>query len=81
MLETAKFNDVLERSFEENAPHRICQYIYELANAFNSFYHENKIIVEEDKAKQQSWIALIALVQGILETCIDILGFEAPDRM
>lgn len=81
MLEMAKFNDMIERSFEENAPHRICQYIYDLANAFNSFYHENKIIAEEDKVKQKSWISLIALVQGILETCIDLLGFEAPDRM
>ncbi len=81
MLETAKFNDIIEHSYEENAPHRICQYIYNLANAFNSFYHDNKIIAEEDKEKQQSWIALITLVQGILETCIDLLGFEAPDRM
>jgi len=81
MLEIAKFNDMMEHSFEENAPHRICQYIYDLANAFNGFYHENKIIAEEDKAKQQSWITLITLVQGILETGIDLLGFEAPDRM
>lgn len=81
MLETAKFNDMIDHSFEENAPHRICQYIYDLANAFNGFYHENKIIAETDKAKQQSWITLISLVKGILETGIDLLGFEAPDRM
>jgi arginyl-tRNA synthetase len=81
MLEASKFNDMIEHAFFENAPHKICQYIYDLANAFNSFYHENKIIAEEDKEKQQSWIALITLVQGILETCIDLLGFEAPDRM
>jgi arginyl-tRNA synthetase len=81
MLETTKFNDMIEHSYEENAPHRVCQYIYNLANAFNSFYHENKVIAEDDKEKQQSWITLITLVQGILETCIDLLGFEAPDRM
>lgn len=81
MLEVSKFNDVIENACKENAPHRICQYVYDLADAFNSFYHENKIIAEEDKEKQSSWIALISLVQGILETCIDILGFEAPDRM
>ncbi|MGB8454640.1 MAG: arginine--tRNA ligase [Anaerocolumna sp.] len=81
MLEVSKFNDVMEHSFEENAPHKICQYIYDIANEFNSFYHENKIIAQEDKAKQQSWISLITLVQGILETCIDLLGFDAPDRM
>ena len=81
MLEVSKFNDVIEFSFEENAPNKICQYIYDIANAFNSFYHENKIIAQEDKVKQESWISLISLVQGILETCIDLLGFDAPDRM
>lgn len=81
MLEAAKFSDVVEHAFTENAPHKVCQYVYDLSNAFNSFYHENKIIAEEDKAKQKSWIALITLVQGILETCIDLLGFDAPDRM
>ncbi len=81
MLEASKFNDVIEHSFEENAPNKICQYIYDIANAFNSFYHENKIITQEDKGKQKSWISLISLVQGILETCIELLGFEAPDRM
>lgn len=44
MLEVTKFNDIIEHSFEENAPNKICQYIYDIANAFNSFYHENKII-------------------------------------
>jgi arginyl-tRNA synthetase len=81
MLEAAKFSDVVEHAFTENAPHKVCQYVYDLSNAFNSFYHENKIIAEEDKAKQKAWIALITLVQGILETCIDLLGFDAPDRM
>lgn len=81
MLEATKFNEMIEHAYEENAPHKVCQYIYDLSNAFNSFYHENKIIAEENKVKQQSWISLITLVQGILETCIDLLGFEAPDRM
>lgn len=81
MLQATKFNDVIMNAYEDNAPHRICQYIYELANAFNSFYHENKIIAEEDKEKQQSWIGLIILIEEILETCIELLGFEAPDRM
>jgi arginyl-tRNA synthetase len=81
MLELAKFNDVIINAFEENAPHRICQYIYDVANAFNKFYHENKIIAEEDKKKQASWINLITLAKDILNTCIDLLGFEAPERM
>ena len=37
-----------ENAFEELAPHKICAYIYEVSNAFNSFYHETKILTEED---------------------------------
>lgn len=81
MLEVSKFNDVIVGACEENAPHRICSYVYDLANAFNSFYHGNIILAEEDKEKQKSWISLISLVQNILETCINILGFDAPDKM
>ncbi len=81
MLELSRYNEVMENSFAETAPHKICQYIYELSNAFNSFYHDNKILAEEDKARQASWICLINLVKDVLETCIGVLGFEAPERM
>ena len=81
MLQLSKFNDMMENAFEENAPHKVCQYIYELSNAFAKFYHENKIIAEEDKEKQASWIGLITLTKNVLETCVDLLGMEAPDRM
>ncbi len=81
MLVASKFNDMVEHAAAELAPHKVCAYIYDLANAFNSFYHENKIIAEEDKKKQADWIALIVLVLRILEQCIDLLGFEAPERM
>lgn len=81
MLEITKFNEMIYAASQELAPHRVCAYIYDLANSFNSFYHDTKIIIEEDKNKQSSWIALITLVQDILLTCIDLLGFEAPERM
>lgn len=81
MLEIAKFNDVIENSFLETAPHKICQYIYELSNACNRFYHDTKIVGEEDKQRQASWIQLITLTKDVLCTCIDLLGIEAPERM
>lgn len=81
MLETAKFNSVVVNAFEEKAPHKICSYIYELANAFNRFYHETKILSEEDQEQKQSFIALLVLVKDVLEACIDMLGFTAPERM
>ena len=81
MLEAAKFGSVMENVYEELAPHKICAYIYDLANAFNRFYHETKILAEEDEQKQKSYIALLTLTRDILTTCIDLLGFEAPERM
>ena len=70
-----------EATHEENAPHRICAYIYDLANAFNHFYHETKIMTEEDEKKQAGYIRLLELTKEVLEICIDLLGFSAPERM
>lgn len=81
MLELAKYNDVMESSFAETAPHKICQYIYDLSNVFNSFYHDTKILAEENKTQQASWVQLITLTRDVLTACIQVLGFEAPDRM
>ncbi len=81
MLELTRFNAMVEAAVEETAPHKVCAYIYDLANAFNRFYHETKILAEEDKMKQSGWIALLLLTRNILETCIDLLGFSAPERM
>ena len=81
MLEIAKYNAVMETAYEETAPHKICAYIYDLANAFNRFYHETKILAEEDEKVQESYIAVLILTKRVLEACIDILGFEAPERM
>ena len=81
MLEAAKYNDVMANAFQDLAPHKICAYIYDLANAFNRFYHETKILAEEDAGKQKSYIALLKVTKDVLEACIDVLGFEAPERM
>ena len=81
MLEACRYNTVMESAFAETAPHKICAYIYDLANAFNRFYHETKILAEEDKERQKSYIALLIITKNILEACIDVLGFEAPERM
>ena len=81
MLEASKFNGVVVNAFEEKALHKICSYIYELANAFNRFYHEVKILAEENLQQKKSYIGLLILVKEILEACIAMLGFEAPERM
>jgi arginyl-tRNA synthetase len=81
MMQLAKYNASMDAAYEELAPHKICAYIYDLANAFNHFYHETKIVTEEDESKRAGWIALLTLTRDVLETSIDLLGFSAPERM
>lgn len=81
MLELTRFNAMMENAYEETAPHKVCSYIYDLANALNHFYHETKIMAEEDEAVQASYVRLLTLTRRTLEVCIDVLGFSAPDRM
>ena len=81
MMELTKFNAMMRSAAEEIAPHRVCAYIYDLANAFNHFYHETKILGEEDETRRAGLIALLMLTRDVLETCIDVLGFAAPERM
>ncbi len=77
----ARFSETMQNSWKEYAPHRLCAYIYDLSNDFNSFYHGTRILVEEDREKKEGWIALLTLTLGVLEACTNVLGFSAPDRM
>ena len=81
MLELTKFSAAVSTAASEMAPHKICAYIYDLANAFNRFYHDTKILAEEDVAVKTSYLTLLALTDNVLETAIDLLGFDAPARM
>ena len=81
MLVLSRMADALWTAYRDSAPNAICAYIYELATAANKFYHDVKILTEPDAARQASYAALIDLTRGVLETCIDLLGFSAPERM
>ncbi|MBO6284172.1 MAG: arginine--tRNA ligase, partial [Pseudobutyrivibrio sp.] len=80
-LELTKFMAALSSAYEDMAPHKICAYIYDLANAFNRFYHDTKILAEEDEATKASYLKLLVLTRSVLEKSIDLLGFNAPERM
>ena len=81
LIMLSRFSEVVENAYQELAPHKICSYIYDLANAFNVFYHEVRILTEEDPVKKNSYLSLLQLTGRILEQCISLLGFAAPDRM
>ncbi len=75
------YNAMMENAFEEIAPHKVCAFIYEISNAFNHFYHETKILTEENEEKKKGYLALLTLTKGILEDSLSVLGFEAPNVM
>ena len=81
MLAITKLDPTLEAALKTSSPNQICAYIYELAGCVNKFYHETRILGEENEALKAGYIALIGLAKNILETCIDLLGFSAPDKM
>lgn len=81
MLVLSKWAETVQAAYEELAPHKICQFVYELSDAFNKFYHDNKIVTNEDEAVRESFIKLSVLVGEILENAVELLGLEAPDSM
>ena len=81
MLAITKFGPTMEAALANSAPNQICAYIYELAGCVNKFYHETPILKEENENRKAGHIALIALSKNILEKCIEILGFSAPEKM
>ena len=81
MMVIGRFPAMVRNAYEELAPHKICAYIYELANDFNHFYHEVKILSEENEEKKKGYLALLMLTRDVLESCIHVLGFTSPERM
>ena len=81
MLTITRLGANLENALRTSSPNVVCAYIYELAGCVNKFYHETRILGEENEALKAGYIALIGLAKNILETCIDLLGFSAPEKM
>ncbi len=80
-LQISLFSTSMAQAVAEIAPHKVCSYLFDLSNCLNSFYHENKIVAEENEEKRKGFIALICLTLKLLETGIDLLGIEAPEKM
>ncbi|MCI8382604.1 MAG: arginine--tRNA ligase [Lachnospiraceae bacterium] len=81
MKAVAGFGAMIENAYLETAPHKVCAYMYDLANTLNHFYHETKILTQENEAEKSAYIALLALTLRVMEECIGLLGFSAPERM
>lgn len=80
-LDLARYPEVLRAAWRELAPHRICQYLYELSNHFNSFYHAVRILQEPDEEKKRAYLSLIQTAEIVITYCLGVLGMEVPERM
>ena len=81
MLDLIRYPDLFAEVTANLAPHKLCSYLYELANHFNGFYRDVRILSEPDQTRMDGYIALLKLTKRVMENGIDLLGFTAPDRM
>ncbi len=81
MLQITDYLLSLRHACDELAPHKLCSFIYELSDKFNSFYHENKIITEENEDLKKAWIELIAMTYRAIYKMLDLLAIQVPVRM
>lgn len=80
-LSLTRFSHIITEAVKKDAPSMICSYIYETANKFNVFYHDKKILAEENETALKSLVALITLTLNTLNIAINLLGFTAPEKM
>lgn len=77
----SQYAEVVSGAWRELAPHRICQYLYSVAETFNGFYHEVPILSEENEDRKRAYLALIQATEKVLSLCLEMLGMEVPERM
>jgi arginyl-tRNA synthetase len=74
-----EFSEVVELSVRELMPHYICTYLYELAQEFNRFYEQNRVIDSDDREELRLW--LVGRYADTLKAGLDLLGIHAPEKM
>ncbi len=80
-LVLSRFTDQLLLAVRDSTPNVLCAYCYELAGAANRFYHDVRILQEPDESRKLGYLALLQMTRRVLLTCIDLLGFSAPEQM
>lgn len=80
-LKLSELPAVIVLAFETRAPNHLCEYAFQLATAYNRFYHTHHILSEEDGDRRASWLAVSGVTLRALERVLDLLGIEVPRRM
>lgn len=76
----ASFNNSILAAMRKNEPHIVTRFVLDLAQAFNKFYHDNPILVDDIEVKKAR-VALVAATKQTIENALSILGMGAPERM
>ena len=81
MIALMTYPDTIRRAAEEFKPNHIANYLYELAQDFNSFYNGNSVLKAESEELKESRLMLTALTIQVMEDCFKLLGLEVPEKM
>jgi arginyl-tRNA synthetase len=73
-----EYPEVIEKAVTDMMPHHVCTYLYELAQVFNRFYEQNKVIGEPQEIPR---LTLVSAYAGVLQNGLTVLGITAPDSM
>lgn len=73
--------DQIKKAYIELAPSYLCDYVYNIANLFNSFYNSCNIINESDKVKKNTWLNLTKYTLNVMELILDLLGIKTLNKM
>ena len=74
------FNKAILAAMRKNEPHIITRFVLDLAQAFNKFYHDNPILVDDVEVRKAR-LALVAATRQTIENALALLGMHAPERM
>jgi len=80
-MKLLQFTAAVEKSASSYKPHHIAQYLFDLAQEFNSFYHHVSVMNAEQESEKQLRLALVGKVAEILKVGLGLLGISAPERM
>ncbi|KML42104.1 arginine--tRNA ligase [Cytobacillus firmus] len=76
-----EFPQAVGEAAQKRMPHRITNYIYELASSFHSFYNAEKVLDAENPERTKARLALIKAVQTTLKNSLKLIGVSAPEKM
>lgn len=71
----------INKSLDSKSMNEIAEYLYNITSLYNKFYSENKVLTEEDKELQESWLVLTNVVYKINILLLNTLGIEVPEKM